>query len=396
MISGDLNHMIRPYVAPNLAHRRYREKFLWLNGVCYLLHAGEERILTYLKEKIADTEKERPPGEAYSLGVVTAGGNDWVQGIHISRGELHSKVSDFDGFLALVQRQTIISAHRTSVDFCFELLTDLLECKAIELDEKVRRKIEIRSLTPKELVKVYRDIDLPITETAEMQTQMHLLSIVRNLLEHRDGRIDADYIRVAQIPSIKIGDEIPIKSQQAGTALDLIDHVINTLNMRAVRKWPQLELRSVMVGARSGHRPSGRETPKPSAKKPIPKCQAVLLCEQIVQNSESHKHSLINIFENFTFASFPGMSITCYVYIELLFGEGDYEVHLTIQEQREGSGIVGTYPKVVSFSQATQPVVFTMAIPSLLMVREGVHVLSVFVDRQLIQQKSIRAIHLRS
>jgi hypothetical protein len=103
-----------------------------------------------------------------------------------------------------------------------------------------------------------------------------------------------------------VGDPLPIASQQAGDALDLIDHVINNLNERAAQKWLQLTLRAAGAFGRS-EEDGARVTPRePVPDRPVPECKVISLCKDVVQDTQTGRFSLINIIDKFIARTFPG------------------------------------------------------------------------------------------
>ena len=65
--------------------------------------------------------------------------------------------------------------------------------------------------------------------------------------------------------------------------------------------------------------------------KPTPKCLAMLLCDYLILDAETHNKSLIGIFNRVQAAKFPVRHDRMHVFVALTDGHGDYNASLRIR-----------------------------------------------------------------
>jgi len=63
---------------------------------------------------------------------------------------------------------------------------------------------------------------------------------------------------------------------------------------------------------------------------PIPKTNAMLICDQVITDKSTNKKSLIGIFENISAASFPCIHHLLSVYVKLTEAHGTYRFSLEL------------------------------------------------------------------
>lgn len=246
MIPNDLEHSIRPYRARNRSYRRFFEKFLHLNGGCYLLHVANQDLRAIMQREIEWGARQAGPQEDFAIGwttSVTSGDQPetyQLTGIHLAKDDAWRIVHDMPGFLALVQRQTVIGAHRVIVDYCFDLLLELMSAQLVEIAPKQHQRIVRRRSNLRELIEVLRSAELPLSRDEITERKLHILALTRNILEHEDGIVNAEMADFASDPAIILGQPLPIAGY-VGNVLELVDYVVHDLNRRILLRWPHLD-----------------------------------------------------------------------------------------------------------------------------------------------------------
>src|SRR3989338_11527853 len=63
---------------------------------------------------------------------------------------------------------------------------------------------------------------------------------------------------------------------------------------------------------------------------PVPKTNAMLICDYVITEQGTNKKSLIGIFENITAPQFPMTHYSLSVYVKLTDAQGDYQFRLEL------------------------------------------------------------------
>ena len=97
------------------------------------------------------------------MGIVTSAAAGQLSGLHMAKAEAWRLVLGMPQFLELVQRQTVIGAHRTIIDYLYDLLIELLDASALTLPPKTAAVVRSRRFSPKQLSEVFAsDVQIPI------------------------------------------------------------------------------------------------------------------------------------------------------------------------------------------------------------------------------------------
>lgn len=240
MIPGDLSHSTTPHVWSNASHRNFRAKFLVLNASCYLLHVSNENLRASLLSTLISTEVHQGSFAGYAVGHVTAGTRSSLKGLHVAKDDGWYVVDNMQEFLSLVQRQTIIGAHRIMADYCFDLLAELIRIRVIPDDRDLHRKVAERNLSLGDVPRVLERAGVWFDARESLPADLRLLAETRNCFEHDDGRVSATWQRLSGRNDISVGEPIPVTAEMAGDALDHVDAAANLINQRAVGKYPKL------------------------------------------------------------------------------------------------------------------------------------------------------------
>lgn len=106
-----------------------------------------------------------------------------------------------------------------------------------------------------------------------------------------------------------------------------------------------------------------KKRPKsPKGRKPLPRCKAILLCDQVIIDAITRKNSLIGIFETFFVPHFPGNSSTFTAFLQLVDGIGKYDLHIEIHDLQQNSVIARMGPFPIEFPERVNKAVFMFTI----------------------------------
>jgi hypothetical protein len=76
----------------------------------------------------------------------------------------------------------------------------------------------------------------------------------------------------------------------------------------------------------------------------VPRCKAMLLCDQAIVEEGTNKISLINILANFKFSEFPGETPACTLFVQLVDATGPYKIAVEIHDLAGGTMVGFMHP----------------------------------------------------
>lgn len=221
----------RHYVAPNHAHRTFIEKYRFLNALYYLVVSNRQ----VLKENLAEATKT--PDSV--VGVVTHPiSKTQFQGVFVPANDAREMAQDFGSFLTVLEHQVIATSYRYFVDYCMDLLDEIVEVRGEELSEKRQIRLRQRFMNLDHIKSAFRD-ELGISFYAESadESRLDCLLATRNAIEHSDCKATKEYLRLTGA-SIAVGSPIPASSKEVGEALSLVEHLANHVNFSCLKRWP--------------------------------------------------------------------------------------------------------------------------------------------------------------
>jgi hypothetical protein len=130
---------------------------------------------------------------------------------------------------------------------------------------------------------------------------------------------------------------------------------------------------------------------EPDGSKPPPKCKAILLCEQVILDARTRKHSVIGIFDGFQVMGFPCAIPPLHAFVQLVDGIGRYELSAEIHDLRDNLTITRLPPLVVEFPERTNTFNMTVGIAGLIVPHEGVYDFVMFADGKEIDRQRLTA-----
>lgn len=121
----------------------------------------------------------------------------------------------------------------------------------------------------------------------------------------------------------------------------------------------------------------GKKNPK--RKKPTPLCLAMILCDQIITDRDTGKHTLVGIFNQVGVLSLPSIHSAMSVFISLTEGRGRYngEVRLVHAETDQ---VLFQAKGPLKFENPLQVVEIGMVLPPIQFEQPGVYLLEFYAD----------------
>lgn len=244
MSTPDIEGLLRSYEGPNRAHKSFRREFKYLNALYYLIVSSKDSLRVHLQNRMTEAEaaaEARGRDGAYALGIVSHSiSTSQFQGICVGKPDAEIMVTNFDGFIDLLGRHCIISAHRIIQNFLTDLLISSDNRSLLSLEESLRQRLRNRRLSPSKIVKIYERFGEPVTRDQTIAYRLELLGETRNILEHNDGRATDKYLTLCDNPHLMVGDSINITSKEVGETFALIESTAASLNQRVLARLPVL------------------------------------------------------------------------------------------------------------------------------------------------------------
>jgi hypothetical protein len=221
------------YRGPNPSHVTFHDRHGYLNALYYLVVSCRGALEAKLQN---DLEK---PGIA--IGVVTnAISKTQFQGVFVHTADAKLMANDFGRFLLTFQQQTIAGAYRVLMTFLSEFLLEARDARLVQISEDDERRLRQRFVSSKQLGTLYEEIGVPITSTADELVNLKALVAARNVIEHNDALVNAEYLRLTGHKGLRIGDAAPTGSKEVGEALAISEWLAASVNRRGLSLWPAL------------------------------------------------------------------------------------------------------------------------------------------------------------
>jgi hypothetical protein len=117
-------------------------------------------------------------------------------------------------------------------------------------------------------------------------------------------------------------------------------------------------------------------------RKPLPHCQALLLCKQVVQDDETLAISLFNLIESFSQQTSPGPTPPFVVFLQLYDGIGRYKLSMEANALGDDARVARATIGDVDFPERLAKMDIAIPVDSIFVPRPGRFELVVFVDGQ--------------
>lgn len=256
------------YIGPNAAHLRYRTAIANAKILAFVLAQNDAGVLRSFLAQAEEARKRSPDG-TFALGMAGRATRTTIQmAIHITSNEVGLVSAEPGGFvsqaLGLAYRETYrvfetylvdlfeeIALREKRILFSAQVITheqalgaaDPVELLSLVIDH---RRSEFTRAGLAAIEKAYTGFGLPIVPMVEPPSlaeqedvihRLHLLSAVRNVIEHRRSLVDQAFIDTVPNSPYRLGDRIAIGTPELGDALTAVEWTVAQLNRRAIDKF---------------------------------------------------------------------------------------------------------------------------------------------------------------
>jgi hypothetical protein len=98
------------------------------------------------------------------------------------------------------------------------------------------------------------------------------------------------------------------------------------------------------------------------AKKSLPICQSLLLCDSVIRDEMTHKTTVIGIFDTFYLPDFPGETPACMVFLRLRGTGGRFRIGAEVHD-RENGVVLFRSPGFAEFGHSSKPMSGELHLP---------------------------------
>ena len=130
---------------------------------------------------------------------------------------------------------------------------------------------------------------------------------------------------------------------------------------------------------------------------PVPKTNAMLICDQVITEQETNKKSLIGIFEHIGAAQFPATHHAMSVYVKLTDAQGSYHFHLALFDLKNETAVADCpIPEAVPISSPLQSHELVFNLRGLKFPHPGENEFRIFANDRIFGQKTFVVNELRN
>ncbi|MFM8980594.1 MAG: DUF6941 family protein [Planctomycetia bacterium] len=131
-----------------------------------------------------------------------------------------------------------------------------------------------------------------------------------------------------------------------------------------------------------------KPVPKPV---PQPVVKAFLVCDQVIQDAQSGKKSLIGVFQELRAERFPAVHPQLWIYGNLTDGHGRYTLEIRLVDVEQGQVLSRGEPPPLDISGPLQVTEISAQLRNITLPRAGMYEFHLLSNGQVIASKAIHA-----
>jgi uncharacterized protein DUF6941 len=137
-------------------------------------------------------------------------------------------------------------------------------------------------------------------------------------------------------------------------------------------------------------RPPGKGTKK-RGRRPSPGCKAIVLCDYAIIEAGSGKVSLVGIFNQFTFATYPAPVPSFWLYVELLQGVRRYNLEVEIRDLTNDAVIARAKGIVAEFKDRMSRAQIMLRVREFVLQHPGIYEIAIIAEGVEIERQQFAA-----
>lgn len=127
---------------------------------------------------------------------------------------------------------------------------------------------------------------------------------------------------------------------------------------------------------------------------PSPLGLAIVICDLIIEDKQTHKKSLIGIFNQIGATQFPCRHPRMAVYVALTEGRNQYDVRLRIGREETGDA-VGEVQGKIQFNDVHTVAELNFDLVNLTFPEPGLYAIEFYCDDALILERRFQVLHIK-
>jgi len=120
-----------------------------------------------------------------------------------------------------------------------------------------------------------------------------------------------------------------------------------------------------------------------------PYAQCLVLCDQIIREANTGKHSLIGIFSHLAANHFPAVHARLAVYLALSDGQGEVPIRVAITDARDNQRILVQAETVIPLRDPSTVAEAGIDFPNVTFPEAGDYRIQLFADKTLLMERRL-------
>jgi hypothetical protein len=123
---------------------------------------------------------------------------------------------------------------------------------------------------------------------------------------------------------------------------------------------------------------------------PLPVCKAFLVCDQVIQDAQTNKKSLIGVFHELRALRFPAVHPALWVYANLTDARGRYEFEIRLLDVARSTILGKGAPPPIDIAGPLQTTELSAQLRNVTLPSEGTYEFQLVANGELVATKAIR------
>lgn len=119
---------------------------------------------------------------------------------------------------------------------------------------------------------------------------------------------------------------------------------------------------------------------------------ALLVCDQVIVERDTNKHSLVGTFNSFRFPDFPAASPSFFVYICFTNARGEYDIMLDVVNL-SADDVVAQAKTHISVDDPLRDVELPLRLPKVVFPQPGRYEFRLLANDHIVGQRTINVLH---
>lgn len=128
------------------------------------------------------------------------------------------------------------------------------------------------------------------------------------------------------------------------------------------------------------------------SEKPLPRCKALLLCENVTRDEQTGRLTVVGIMDTIWFPEYPATTPQFYVFIQLTGGIGAYKVAIKVRDLADDSVMGGAGSYSIEFKDRAYHDNRVIGFPPFTLPHPGAYEIALLVEDQEFDRQRLDAV----